>query len=68
MVEMRLCHSEVTYGDLWLVKWKDVGGKRDNDFVMVLPQRLSGGSEKNCCNFRKDSHLPDLLSCSAIPD
>ena len=47
---------------------KDVGGKWDNDFVMVLSQRLSGGTEKNCGNFRKYSQLPDLLSYSAIPD
>lgn len=45
-----------------------MGGKRDTDFVMVLSQRLSGGTEKNCGNFRKDSQFPDLLSCPAIPD
>lgn len=45
-----------------------MGEKRGNDFVMVLSQRMSGGTEKNCGNFRKDSQLPDLFSCSVIPD
>lgn len=45
-----------------------MGGKRDNDFLTVLSQRLSGGTDKNCGNFTKDGHLPDLLTCSAFPD
>lgn len=38
------------------------------DFVMVLSQGTSGGTEKNCVNFRKDSLLQDLCSCSPIAD